>query len=500
MFGLAATTWFLVTAPPLLRAEYLPDDAFYYLTLARHRAVSGTWTFDGGVSVTTGFHLLQGYALALLFAANPTTAEPFVREAVILSLAVLIPALAVAATFVIRANRLLPALLLALFALSRNVALNAPSAMEWSWVVTLSVGYAVALVGLGRRPTAGGAACLFACGAVGSLARSDFGLMPAAMFAAVLVLPGLATDLRRHFLLGAGAGVAGAACGVAIMLIHNVAVSGQALQSSASVKWSWLAVYGPALTPILFKVEWLFGRSSRTTWIAAAVMIAAMSVRGLGEIIARPALDGAAVSRRIVWLGSLLTVGGYTVFYSLNPAVQHWYTANLVGPLFILLTFPALGTRPAHPLMLAATGAALVLLLGQFVQIASFSRIPEYPHQRAMAEAGQYLQDHPPDGRIGAWNAGLVGYYQGGAIINLDGLVNNESAAYAARANLPAYLDARSIAYVVDDPLMLESVAMRRAGGYDDDVFVARLRPIRRFGPPYGIWTGETLYKVMPAR
>src|SRR5882672_11990704 len=45
---------------------FVPDDAFYYLVLAKHFAQLGRWTFDGTTN-TTGFHLLHPYGLALVY-------------------------------------------------------------------------------------------------------------------------------------------------------------------------------------------------------------------------------------------------------------------------------------------------------------------------------------------------------------------------------------------------------------------------------------------------
>ena len=47
----------------------LPDDQFYYLVLAREFATSGRWTFDAGISTTSGFHPLVAYVLVGLFFA-----------------------------------------------------------------------------------------------------------------------------------------------------------------------------------------------------------------------------------------------------------------------------------------------------------------------------------------------------------------------------------------------------------------------------------------------
>ena len=40
----------------------IPDDAFYYIQMATHRAKDGFWSFDG-THPASGFHLLYGYLL-----------------------------------------------------------------------------------------------------------------------------------------------------------------------------------------------------------------------------------------------------------------------------------------------------------------------------------------------------------------------------------------------------------------------------------------------------
>ena len=52
------------------RLAFIPDDAFYYLILARNFLDLGFWTFDGE-STATGFHLLHGYFLVLLYSILP---------------------------------------------------------------------------------------------------------------------------------------------------------------------------------------------------------------------------------------------------------------------------------------------------------------------------------------------------------------------------------------------------------------------------------------------
>src|SRR5260370_6540888 len=44
---------------------FIPDDAFYELQLARHFIRTGVWSFDGGHTTTTGFHLLNVYLMSI---------------------------------------------------------------------------------------------------------------------------------------------------------------------------------------------------------------------------------------------------------------------------------------------------------------------------------------------------------------------------------------------------------------------------------------------------
>jgi len=55
----------LILLPHETLVCFIPDDAFYELQLARHFLASGKWSFDGGYTTTTGFHLLNVYLMSL---------------------------------------------------------------------------------------------------------------------------------------------------------------------------------------------------------------------------------------------------------------------------------------------------------------------------------------------------------------------------------------------------------------------------------------------------
>ena len=75
----------MLLMPAELRVQYVPDDAFYYLGLSRNFFRLHFWTFDSGISRTSGFHPLHAYVLVSLFWIVRPSAEQFVQAAMILS-------------------------------------------------------------------------------------------------------------------------------------------------------------------------------------------------------------------------------------------------------------------------------------------------------------------------------------------------------------------------------------------------------------------------------
>src|SRR5512146_3493146 len=76
----------IVSSPDTLRVGYTPDDAYYYLSLARNFVHYHEWTFDSGVSKTSGFHPMLAYFLALLYALFQPGTDGFVRISLLLSI------------------------------------------------------------------------------------------------------------------------------------------------------------------------------------------------------------------------------------------------------------------------------------------------------------------------------------------------------------------------------------------------------------------------------
>lgn len=494
----------VLSAAPEYRIQFIPDDAFYYLVLAKNFVLQRQWTFDSGVSLTTGFHPLWAYVLTALYAATHAAGERFVTLSSSLSFGLALPAALAAAFYAVRIKNPFPVLLLLLFSLSRNVSLNLVSAVEWSLVVVLAAAYCIGFGASANRLKKSNLAGILLCGFLGSLARTDFGLLAAALVAAALFGAGTAAGRQRLF--RAALGLGGAVAGVAAGWLRNYASTGQLLQSSAMMKGFWARTLGASGNPIYITTEILslFGEAPRLKVLLAATAILALAAIGLGIWVFRPTrephpchgADGDSGNARILWVGALFAIVGYVVLYSFGWAVQNWYTANLIVPVFLALSLPIGCARRHQPVAVFANGFLVLLVCAQAYGGARLFSMPEWPWQATMYRAGHSIGDAAPDGRIGSWNAGIIGYYSGGRVVNLDGLVNNDIYEHAVLNTLPEYIAARQIAYLLDSEILMFP-PYRKRGGYDRPDFLRRLAVVKQFEPASARYGKLTLFRVL---
>jgi hypothetical protein len=208
-------------------------------------------------------------------------------------------------------------------------------------------------------------------------------------------------------------------------------------------------------------------------------------------------------------IASTLCIAGYWVLYSHNSAgIQPWYSANLAVPILVLLTASSAylydilqnSLQIGYIRLIDAIVLAVVVgIIGRNVAtIHTHFSNPIWPHQKYALKAGKYLAQHNLDGKIASWNAGIIGYYQGGTVVNIDGLVNDDIYAYAVSNELPLYLRKKGVKYIIDFKQMLTYKPWRVKGGYDDVDFLNNLHPIKTFDDgQYGL-KYLTLYRLLP--
>lgn len=491
-----------------LQLQYIPDDGYYYLTLARNFSSTGEWTFDSGISLTSGFHLLFGYLLVVIFPLVGFDANSFVMGGMFVGLFFTILSILVLWYWSFGQKNVLVLMMMAVVITSENFLNNTISVTEWGQVVFISSLYAFWFFYRYRKVQFSyiDYLVLFFLGLLSSLARTDSGLLPFSIFAATSILL-LGRLLTRGTFYFAIFGLIGSITGIIVVFGHNYIFFDEFLQSSARMKAFW-AQFAPlnyyAAPLIIGRIIGFFGLILLASLLAAAVFPKFFSKKDGRDVSPQQPLRSheAKIEILLMLMVAGICVAGYTLFYARSGSVRPWYTSNLIVPVFILIF------ALSKYLVFALSRKALWLFTPLFVVVIIFnvlslypisSEHSPYPHQVDMYEAGIYLHENFPEVRVGSWNAGIIGYYADSYVVNLDGLVNNDIYDYAVSNSLPDYISDKNIAYILDFENVFTSDYHRIRGGYDDDEFLRSLQPIKTFsGEEYG-WKNLTLFKISGA-
>lgn len=507
-----------MTSSDALRVQYIPDDAYYYLTLARNFSSFPSWTFDSGVSVTSGFHLLFAYLLTIMFSLLKPNTYDFVTYSMIMSVLFALASVMVIWFWGFKYKNIMFLMLFALVISSKNFVYNAISITEWSLTVLVGSLYYVWFFTKYNNLTLKFTdfLVLFAFGFLGSVTRSDFGLFPFSIFVTALIF--FSTTSKRH-LQFMFIGFLGALMGLFATFAHNFIFTGEVMQSSAKMKAYWSQLGAPdyyAIPVLIGTLIGFVGLLLLMLLIGTAIFSIFTKKQGSFSSINKHVLRSYSTQSSLLGNSQILSpeqsskllfmfvsagicIVGYTIFYARNGAIQPWYTANLILPVLIFIfaisDYIAV-TYHDKAKFLFATLFLLALILNITKLYPVNPMKAPWRHQEFMFQAGIYLAESKFNCRIGAWNAGIIGYYEGGNVVNLDGLVNNEIYQYAIHNNLPTYISRKNICYIVDFENMLTIPALRIRGGYDDAQFVARLTPKLIFDTGQYPWRYLTVYHI----
>lgn len=448
----------IMTGESLL-LQWLPDDTFYYLNIAKHFSKQGIWTFDGGQTITTGFHLLWAYWLAFvahLVGDNPVLLMQTVAG---LSFTLALGIIAVVAITFIKRAAFLPLLVLAVFLSASSFLANSISGMEWSLAFAISVLYYYQLIYCPDNNLKLKLLGIFFLGIMGSLSRSEFGVLTLAYFSSAVLMVLLARQPR--YLLPSGVGLVGATVGLLFMFLHNFYFSNEWLQGSSQIKFFWSEAFGHSPVPILLQISRIIFhvpvlKLDIQTGLglvdyANDLLIIVGIILGIGSVlfVGRNKYLIIATLRTqpksaFLFISAFLSVGYYLVVYSFNIfASQIWYTAFLTVPVFILvISGLTLLVRYILPqIVIAGLTVVLMINLGLFQW-----SVPFYQGQELGKSIGLTVKQIK-SARIGISDAGIVSFYQGGTIINTDGLINNDIKAYLQAGRLECYLLDKQIEY-----------------------------------------------------
>ncbi len=297
---------------------------------------------------------------------------------------------------------------------------------------------------------------------------------------------------KYHYLLITLSGLIGAFIGVILVFLHDYYFTGHFLQNSATMKLLWDHVTGPS--PYSFFAQMMslllgnFYRDALPTLSTHTILlfpkllllaIFALSAKGLmifsfspsgrrtTEINSHQTIENLSKNYLVI-AGSITTIIFYCAFYAFNTgALQPWYSGNAIVPMIILLT--AVLNLFQTNLIRYSLSFILLMSIALHLHHLYTMKITPWASQKLLYEAGSYLQQHPLPGIIGSWNAGIISYYEGQHIINLDGLMNDEIYPYAKNHNLECYFLNKQINYIADFTAMFNNYHKTR-GGYNHNL------------------------------
>jgi hypothetical protein len=431
------------------------DDAFYYFQIARNVARGAGFTFDG-LHATNGFHPLWLLSLVPVFRAFPGDVAPL--RAVLVLEGALVAASAVT-VFRVLAPRLGrgPACATALLLLAQPGALRIlRGGMEGALALfLLSRVWAQWLAvcddagALRRWWWLGGWCALF------MLARLEGAVAVAVL--ALLAAPMLRQDPRRGMAL-----VLPAAVAAAVYLAWTQWAFGLWGPVSALVKShvggeAWIRQTGWQRVALFFYLPW--GIDPHIRAVLEAVSITHPVVAPIIGTVVPLALVAAVVWQRRRWLprlqgtGALFVLVTVVIMMAIDKAgvrlMVDWYRAPSLLGLAVLG-----GLLLAGRIRLARVALAVlaVVCLARIPQPLWYVRYSPSAHPLGL-QAAQWLRPHVAGGAVAAsWNAGLIGYFTGNGVVNLDGLVNDGVFLrdVVRGRDLAGYLERERVRFLVD--------------------------------------------------
>ena len=398
-------------------ATMFHDDAYYYATAARHLAAGHGFTFDG-VHATNGFHPFWLLLEAGVFALTP-------GDAIALRVIVLLQAALVGLAAALLWDGLRARVGAAAALVGALVALALPGAF---WVLAGGMETALALLALvavwrahqtfaaASEPSPRDGAALGLLLALAFLARLEL------LAAAPLVW----LSLRRRPALVQAVVFAPVAVVVAAYLAWNRLAFDLWLPVSGAVKSTFVArlPLGRRLEALL-SFPWIGQQAAArlvseplASRIGAALLVALAGLlvwrrRAVAQAVAHAGVGLPLLACAAVIAGDAILVGSWLSWYQ--------------GPIF-LATALALAAALGHARRLAPTAAALLLGLLVVRLPARVSTFADPVRQWAYAPvvAARWVRLHTPgDAVFGSFNGGVVGFFSGRTVVNLDGLAND---------------------------------------------------------------------------
>ncbi len=452
---------YFYTSPDSILVGVIPDDAFYYLQLAKNRATFSFWSFDGAAPAT-GFHLVFGYFLYAIYKIFGLIdwRDLFILVSILASIAI-----SASAYLCCSMSHRLFGPKLAFVAIAPffcfDVIYQSTNLME-SWLVIFFSSLTIFTIFNTAKPISfkeyfG----LFFIGLLGSLSRSDFGMLPGATFIALTL--GLAILRNRTWWLRSLVISCGAALGVAFITAHNFWISGNFFQASAKVKLYWSSIVDHRIrAPIDLVAQMMMPVGGGSFRIIAPIVILVLFLFLIRKHVSFK--KWIKTESFYIALSSILTIFGYIAVYRHNSlGLQNWYIGNFVAPYSLLLAVLFFWTFKNQRLIAYYLCFVFYFSIG----MTHLLKAP-WPNQILPLNLSRVINSMNLEGTYASWNAGILGFFISKQVINIDGLTNDEVLPFIKENQLTKYWAQRNIGFILDDEEMIKSPFQRVKGGYNE--------------------------------
>jgi hypothetical protein len=473
----AFAAWIVRKPVPSL-LEFVPDDAFYYLQIARHLAASGAPTFDG-INPTNGYHPAW-LVLITACARLVSTPEALLTASLVLAFSLHICGSLVMA-FVLRhlTNRFWGWIGGTFWLLNPLPLLLAAQGVEASlYMLTLQLAILVYVTRVAPHIHSGhtfhgSANNLIGFGAslsIAFLARTDasilaiVGLLWIAAIIAWLGPRGMSLlPVTRTVGLVGGTFL----IGILPWFLYSVHTVGSIAQNSSGMKMLWaaerlgrlgmrerIAFVQELLLEQWFRLpfDWMFdlGAVPKGRAILLAMMVA-MAVR----LWVKSAPVG-VLAQVSVWL-ILTSIATGCAYGFLLGNIRFWYL-GLPGFAMFLVVFGIsvanlIHSRYARSVVAHGVLGSGFVIAGLLLGLRLWLNMPVfYPWQPDVYSSQVRFESLVrSEGLIGSFNAGIPAYFSGRTIVNLDGLVNDTVYRHWQARTFERYLYEQGITHIIDE-------------------------------------------------
>jgi hypothetical protein len=433
--------------------RFVPDDALYYLVVARNVATGHGVTFDG-TTPTNGFHPLWQLltaGLGLLSSNETGLLHGVVLLGTVLGAGTVVLFDSSLRQLGVRLSvRMVASVWLILNPFTVDFWTNGVESTIWgfSFILLVRLTLAERLV----RP-----AWLGLVAGTLLLARTD---------SVLLVMPALYRiwQERRSLLSLVEFVVAGTAVVIPWLAFSAFELGGVVQTSGLAIPWWTQEVFRqshPQAGRIGFLAHSLYVTSRYALYVAMKLTaIRTVTVALVFALLLMTAFSQTASRKSKVlaayFVATLATIGlgGF-----LRWVARDWYFYPLLLSAGLSIGWVLEWSILRWPQRRWATASLALLAFGDPFYWKYFAA-ERYIQQGALVDAAQWAaSDLPPSARIAAFNSGIEGYFSKHRVINLDGVVNEPAFSAIRSHRLGSYIEAQGITQLIDVPSAIDCYA-----------------------------------------